>query len=297
MTNSRYGTRMPLFLLIVFCITGGGWAAEKSEGTNVDEKPIRAARSVHLAYQAPDAVLYYNEVTVEQSQKGSYFSVCGFNHGYFGIQERNDDKVVIFSVWDPGKQDHPETVPAEQRVQLLYKDPDVDTGRFGGEGTGGQSFLKVDWKTGETYKFLVKAAVSGNRTEYAAFFYINETNRWKHLVTFSTITDGDYLKGYYAFIEDFRRDGKSVKEVRKARFKNGWIKTTQGNWIPLTKARFTADSNPLMTINAGVVDGGFFLQTGGETVNEAALWSYLERLPQGVLLPDEVASDDVRGEK
>lgn len=291
MTNSRGRSRMPLFLLVIFCMAGGGRAAEKSENAKTEEKPIRAARSVHLAYQAPDAVLFYNEVTVEQSQKSSYFSVCGFNHGYFGIQERNNDKVVIFSVWDPGNQDRPETVLAERRVQLLYKDEDVKTGRFGGEGTGGQSFLTYDWKPGETYKFLVAARISDSRTEYAAYFYMNEANRWKHLVTFSTLTGGEYLKGYYSFIEDFRRDVKSVKEIRRAYFKNGWIKTVDGNWMPLTKARFTADSNPLMTINAGVVDGGFFLQTGGETVNETALWSYMERLPQGVSLPDELMSD------
>lgn len=278
-------TRIYLAAMLVFCGATGD-AAEQTGASGADVRPIRAARSVHLAYQAPEAVLFYNEVVVEQSQKGSYFSVCGFNHGYFGIQERNNDKVVIFSVWDPGKQDNPNAVEEERRVQMLHKDEAVYTGRFGGEGTGGQSFLTYDWKPGETYKFCVTASTSGNRTEYAAYFYINETSQWKHLVTFSTITNGDILKGYYSFIEDFRRDVKSTREMRRARFGNGWIKTAQGHWISLTKAKFTADGTPLMNIDAGAIEGGFFLQTGGETANRTPLWSTMERMPSGLVLPE-----------
>jgi hypothetical protein len=252
--------------------------------------PPKAARSVHLSYQAPDAVMYYNEVTVEQSCKGSYFSVCGFNHGYFGLQERNNDKVIIFSVWDTGNSNHPDDIPEEQRVRLLYRDPEVDTGRFGGEGTGGQSFFKYDWAVSKTYKFLITTTLSGNHTDYAAYFYLNETNHWKHLATFSRITNGEALKGYYSFIEDFRRDFKSVMEVRRARFTNGWTKTPSGHWISLTKAKFTADSTDLMTINAGAIENGFFLQTGGETLNETPLWSDMERLPGGLTLPEKLVS-------
>jgi hypothetical protein len=63
----------------------------------------RAARSVHLRYRAPASTLFYNEVTVEESTSSTYFCVCGFNHGYFGMQELRPgrEKVVIFSVWDP----------------------------------------------------------------------------------------------------------------------------------------------------------------------------------------------------
>jgi len=247
---------------------------------------IKAARSVHLAYQAPEAVLFYNEVIVEQSQVGTYFSVCGFNHGYFGIQQRANDKVVIFSIWDPGRQDNPDRVEEQNRVQVLYKDPDVDVRRFGGEGTGGQSFLEYDWKPLETYKFLVKATVQEQRTEYAAFFYINETRQWKHLVTFSTLAHGDLLKGYYSFVEDFRRDGKSVHQMRRAKYVNGWIQTAQGEWIALTRAKFTADGTELSNIDAGSFENGFFLQTGGDTENHTPLWSTLERLPSGVSLPE-----------
>ena len=56
-----------------------------------------AARSVHLSFQlTEDSIdLFYNEVAVERTTPGSYFMVCGFNYGYFGIQEltSNQEKV------------------------------------------------------------------------------------------------------------------------------------------------------------------------------------------------------------
>jgi hypothetical protein len=119
---------------------------------------IRAARSVHLSYAAPKAEWYYNEVTVEKSVPGSYFMVCGFRHGYFGIQEQaNGRKVVLFSVWDPTRGDNPNQVPEKDRVEVLYHADDVLARRFGGEGTGGQSFFEYPWKVGETYRFAVHA--------------------------------------------------------------------------------------------------------------------------------------------
>jgi hypothetical protein len=74
------------------------------------------------------------------------------------------------------------------------------------------------------------------------------------------------LKGYYSFIEDFRRDGDSAREERRARFGNGRVKTTGGQWVSLSKARFTASNaewESKANINAGVEDGSFFLATGG----------------------------------
>ena len=40
---------------------------------------------------------------------------------------------------------------------MLYHADDVLAKRFGGEGTGGQSFFHYPWKVGQTYRFLVKA--------------------------------------------------------------------------------------------------------------------------------------------
>ena len=87
-------------------------------------------------------------------------------------------------------------------------------------------------------------------------------------MTFSTIVNGKLLGGYYSFVEDFRRNRVSTTITRKASFGNGWVQTTKGEWVELTKARFTADANPVLNIDAGAVDGNFFLATGGEIENK-----------------------------
>lgn len=248
-----------------------------------DAKPApNAARSVHLGWKGPKGMLFYNEVRVLESTPDTYFCVCGFNHGYFGLQDfgGRKPKVAIFSVWDPGKQDDPSVVTATNRVELLYKDPAVRTGRFGGEGTGGQSFLDFDWKTNAVYRLLVEVTVEGQKTRFAGYLYDDARKRWRHLVTFRTRSGGDPLNGYYSFIEDFRRDGKSPLERRVAEFGNGWVRSLDGQWHELSQGRFTADPTPLMNIDAGpaTTPGWFFLKTGGASTNTTVeLWKTAER--------------------
>lgn len=252
-------------------------------GVSFAEEPKvpNAARSVHLGFPAPDAAIFYNEVTVEESVPGSYFMVCGFKHGYFGIQELSgpEDKVVLFSIWDPGDQNDPNSVPADRRVEVLHNDKDVRIGRFGNEGTGAQSFYKLKWKIGQTYRFCVKATVEKPKTSFAAYLWLEESSEWKHLATFRTQTGGEPLRGLYSFLEDFRRDGRSVKQTRRATFGNGWVQTTNGDWVALTKARFTGDATPLDNIDAGVKDHRFWLATGGDVTNHTPLKSILSWTP------------------
>ncbi len=255
--------RRVLLFLLLLVITPVVRADEKLKGI--------ACRSVHLGYPAPVSVAFYNEVTIEQSAAGTYFMVCGWDKGYFGMQELgNGKKLVLFSVWDPGEQNDPGTVKDDVRVKQLHKDEQVRVGRFGNEGTGGQSFFDFDWKIGETYKCLVTAKAADKRTEYGGYFFIPEKNEWKHLVTFSTPTGGTLMKGYYSFVEDFKRDRVSTTKTRRARFGNGWFKPAEGEWQPLTKARFTADANPVTNIDAGIDSNRFFLATGGDIENKTA---------------------------
>ncbi len=270
---------LPLVLLALLFLAKLAPADERLKGI--------ACRSVHLSYPAPEGVAFYNELTVEKSAGGTYFMACGFDMGYFGIQELADGKkVVLFSVWDPGQQDDPKAVEEEKRVKLLHKDDAVRIGRFGNEGTGGQSFFDYDWKAGEAYRFLVTAKAADSRTEFAAYFFLPERKEWKHLVTFSTISGGKLLRGYYSFIEDFRRNRVSATKAREAHFGNGWVQAKDGQWVALTRARFTADANPVTNIDAGVDGDRFFLATGGETKNTGTpLREHMNRPPAGVLLP------------
>jgi hypothetical protein len=264
--------------LLMLVLTADASADERLKGL--------ACRSVHLGYAAPEGVAFYNEVTVDDSAVGTYFAVCGWNKGYYGIQELgNGKKCLIFSVWD-SRQNDAKAVAEEQRVKLVYKDEKVRVGRFGGEGTGGQSFFDYDWKTGQTYRFLVLARRDDQRTEYSSYFYVPEDKAWKHLATFSTITGGSYLRGYYSFVEDFKRDKVSTTKLRKAHFGNGWVQSADGKWKALGEARFTGDSNPATNIDAGVNGGRFFLATGGDTKNAGSrLGSTLQQSPPEKPMP------------
>ena len=97
------------------------------------------------------------------------------------------------------------------------------------------------------------------------------------------------MKGLYSFVEDFRRDYKSADEARRARFGEGWVRTTKGDWMALARGRFTASSadwEAKETINAGVKDRWFYLQTGGETKMELPLRTVVEQVPMKVELPE-----------
>ena len=253
-----------------------------------EELVKRQCRSIHLGYQGGAAKALYNDVTVQKSSVGTYFCVLGFNHGYFGLQERGKDKVIIFSVWDPGQQDDPQQVHAADRVRVVDHDPAVKVGRFGGEGTGGQSFLTYNWKVGETYRFCIQASTNAPFTTYTAWFYINENKAWKKLVTMQTRTGGDWLSGSYAFIEDFQRDYKSAKIQRRAAYGPAWMQTPQGQWQAFEAARFTGDVTPSTNINAGLEGSRFFLVTGGETKNELALKSIIKLPAPPPALPIEM---------
>jgi hypothetical protein len=229
-----------------------------------------ACRSVHLAYAGPEGVAYYNEMAIENSADGTYFMAAGWSKGYFGIQElANGKKLVLFSVWDPTAGNDPKKVDESKRVKMLHKDDAVRVQRFGGEGTGGRAFFDYDWKIGTTYRFFVTAkSTDSDRTLYSGYFFMPEQKEWKHLVTFSTLTNGTLLKGYYSFVEDFRRNKISTTKERRARFGNGWAKSAKGDWLPLDAARFTADANPVLNIDAGRIADRFFLATGGSIENK-----------------------------
>jgi hypothetical protein len=142
------------------------------------------------------------------------------------------------------------------------------------------------WKIGETNRFLVRGKVEGEKTAYSGF--VLQHGKWRKLVTFRVRTGGQPLKGLYSFVEDFRRDYKSAQEIRKAKFGEGWVKTKSGDWVALSRGRFTASGaewEAKDTIDAGLEGNWYFLQTGGATKRKLDLHSILEINPLGVQLP------------
>ena len=207
----------------------------------------RRGPSVHLNYKEPadeKIEYFYNEINVPKGEDviGSFFMANGFSNGYFGIQvNSSDQRRILFSVWSPYRTNNPEEIPEEDRIRLLKKGPDVNAGKFGGEGSGGQSYRKYLWKAGTTYRFLLKGVPAGNNsTDYTAYFYAPEIGEWQLIASFRRPKTGTYLNRLHSFLENFIPSQGNI--TRKAYYQNQWVRTVEGKWYELTEARFTADN-------------------------------------------------------
>lgn len=246
----------------------------------------RQARSVHLHWggivkDATDVVGYVN---VTENQTNSYYMVIGFDGGYMGIQNVHGTHVGIFSIWDPVGHEFdfkakPDDVRESLRAKVLYNDPRVNVSRFGGEGTGAKTMFRYDWKTGSKVRFRITAEPDGtDRIKFTG--YIGEGKDEMKIATISRLSHGKkpIVAGVYSFVEDFWRNGHSKTLVRRAEFTGFASRVSmKDEYTPATSARFTADGNKLMTIDAGPVKGGGFLQTGGKTENKTVqLWNWFK---------------------
>ena len=273
--------RLVLSLLAVVAVTSAHaqWPSGEVEAQ-------RQARSVHLHWGgilegATDVVGYVN---VTESQTNSYYMVIGFDGGYMGIQNVNGIHVGIFSIWDPvghafDFKARPDDVVEGLRAKVLYSDPRVNVSRFGGEGTGAKTMFRYDWKTGSKVRFRITAEPDGNdRIKFTG--YIGEGKDGMKIATISRLSHGKkpVVKGVYSFVEDFWRNGYSKTLVRRAEFTGFASRVSEKDgYTPANAARFTADGNKLMTIDAGPVKGGGFLQTGGKTENKTVkLWNWFK---------------------
>ena len=241
------------------------------EGAHFNLEPRRNAASVHLKYSVHGDVpitAFYNEVTAVEDPVHTYYMACGFTRGYLGMQVNSKtERRIIFSVWDAGNGTDARdrtTVSEALHTTLLAKGEGVDAGVFGNEGTGGHSHFVYPWKTGEAQKFVVTAQAQGSFTNYAGYWFHPEKKQWKLLARFHAPLDGKFLRGLYSFSENFV--GETGHLVRKARYGNQWIQTSNSNWTELTTAAFSHDSTgkeARLDRFMGIEDDQFFLSHGG----------------------------------
>ncbi|MCU4177288.1 DUF3472 domain-containing protein [Carboxylicivirga sp. N1Y90] len=233
----------------------------------------RRGPSVHLGYEVPSAAsnveYFYNEVTVPEGQDviGSYYMANGFGEGYFGIQVNSEsERRVLFSVWSPFETDDPSSIPEDEKIILVKKGEGVSTGEFGNEGSGGQSFLRYNWITGNTYQFLLKGKpLADGYTQYTAWFKGPELQDWRLIASFKRPKTQTWLTNQYSFLENFHTETGAIS--RMAKYNNQWVRDTNGDWFEMTKAKFTADATARkesrMDYAGGVSDGIFFMKNCG----------------------------------
>jgi len=254
----------------------------------------RRGPSVHLNYsvpqQASDVVWFYNEVNVPAGNDviGSYFMANGFAQGYFGFQvNSSSERRVLFSVWSPYDTQNPSEIPAEYRVVLRKKGNDVAINDFGNEGSGGQSYLIYNWKSSNTYKFLLKVEpvlLEDNKTDYTAYFFAPEVGAWQLIASWRRPFTNTYAKSLYSFLENFETQTGPLG--RMACYGNQWVYDTNNRWHELTSATFSADNTARdkarLDYSGGIQENQFFLRNCGFFNETTPIDCSLTRIANGV---------------
>lgn len=220
----------------------------------------RRGPSVHMGYTVPaNTEYFYNEMTIPQGQDaiGSYFMANGFGQGYMGIQVKSpSERWILFSVWDADNG---------AKTTLVSKGAGVVDNAFGGEGTGGQTYLSYNWAAGTTYRFITRARPDGNGgSDYSAWFFAPETGKWRYIATWKRPAISTYLTGVHSFLENFI-DTLGYTE-RRVQFGNQWARNVSGTWSEVTTGRFTGDATATnaqrMDYAGGLENGKFYLHNG-----------------------------------
>lgn len=263
----------------------------------------RRGPSVHLSYQMPpnkSIEWFYNEVTIPKGKDeiGSYYMANGFKEGYFGIQVNSEtERRILFSVWSPFTTDDPKSIPDSLKIVLLRKGKNTHIGEFGNEGSGGQSYLKFNWKGDITYRFLTQVKpTDNNSTIYTAYFYDTEAQKWLLIASFKRPATHTWYTQPHSFLENFEPERGTLN--RKGFYNNQWVCETsegkfvtasgawqEGIWTELTTAKFTNDATgrkkARMDFKGGVENNQFFLSNCGFFSDYTLPNTFFERKPMG----------------
>jgi hypothetical protein len=159
-------------------------------------------------------------------------------------------------------------IPDSLKIKLLRQGEGVHIGEFGNEGSGGQSFLRYNWKVGTTYKFLTQIKPTGDgATIYTSYFYATDEGRWRLIASFLRPETDTFYKRAHSFLENFSPDQGYL--TRKVYFGNQWYRTVDGDWIAGSKTSFSHDETARKGVRIDYKGGyneeenKFFLQNCG----------------------------------
>lgn len=218
-----------------------------SPGGQVNHTDYQSSPSVHLAFSStePTTKSYdwlYEEIVVPEGSDplATFYMAIGFYRGYFGIQTNSEtERRVLFSVWDSKDAENDKSTTVEDFVTLVDKDETTTTNSFGGEGTGGQSYVKdASWQTGRTVRFLMNVRPQPNNSVVLSAWYCLEGGDWKYVASWRAPREKRYFDGFHSFIENYGYTNGQLR--REAYYYNAWgHEDATGKWINFNKVRFS----------------------------------------------------------
>ncbi|KAI3382009.1 hypothetical protein SNEBB_002220 [Seison nebaliae] len=227
----------------------------------------RGATAVHLRWRYREAArAVYMKIKIKESAPRTFFNLIGFRKGYFGIQQRSDSKVIIFSLWDDYECEDEKAVPEERRIKPIYVGLNGRYKRFQGEGTGAQYTTDFNWELNNDVQLLLCACNRENEGRFSA--YILNESEWIHLATFATFHRKGEITNIYSFVEDYERTCQSADSCRIAHFGPLFVLSTNDEWIRIYRSRFTyittKDRKDVLANNSDGDKQSITLGTGGD---------------------------------
>ncbi len=218
------------------------------KGSLVQHTNYQSSPSVHLRFSstAPTSKTYnwiYSEILVPKGGDplATYYMSLGFTRGYMGIQTNSKtERRVLFSVWDSKDAENDDSFTKSDYVTLVDKSERTVTNHFGGEGTGGQSYVPTaDWKTGKPVQFLMNVLRDSttNSMIYSAWYKVDQSP-WQYVASWRAPKEQRYFDGFYSFIENYGYTNGWMR--REAYYYNAWGKEANtGKWISFNKVGFS----------------------------------------------------------
>jgi hypothetical protein len=254
-----------------------------ADGKWVPAHEVFGSPSVHTWWSAPSnpdvaqqgITWFYNEITVTESAINTYYMTNGFTGGYMGIQDRTP-KWILFSIWDKTSTEDDPNADPEELVKLIAKGKDVKVERFGGEGTGGKSYLEYDWKVGQTYQLMVNVRPSpeSDKAIFTGWFRIPELNIWRMLASFQVRPQAQSKKfeNVYSFIEDWAGNGYR----RQGEWAPAWIKSDSGSFVQETHGSGSTTEKDALnrTLSLSSDQKRIGMTTGGPALTGPSLGPY-----------------------
>ena len=188
----------------------------------------------------------------------NYVMSLGVLAGYMGIQvgEGGAHRTVLFSQWDSGDTDSDPNLPDHLRSTAVDTGDGVIAQRFGGEGTGVQSFRNngAFWHFDKYVQFIThcrnelatyesiengKPVTKQQRNMLiSAWWNAQDEKGWQYISTLRVANRNSFIDSWYSFVECFVN--YNGEEIRTGFFRNGYAKARSGNqkWYHMNKATF-----------------------------------------------------------